>query len=1142
MSFVHLHNHTKYSLLDGACRIGDLVDQCRKHDMPAVAITDHGNMFGAIVFHQKVIKAGIRPIIGFEAYVAPGSRKDRTTGSKRGELSAHHLILLAKNMTGYKNLMKLSSIGYLEGFYYKPRIDKDVLAAHADGLICLSACIKGEIAHRIIDNDIEGARRDALFFRDIFGDDYFLEIQNHGIPEEDIARKGLVELSKDLSIPVVATNDTHYLLKEHAPAHDALLCIQTGRVIDDESRMRFSSDQMYFKTPDEMRRTFSEYPESVDITLEIAEKCNLVFEYGTYHLPKFEMPPGEASGTLDSYLETVSRQGLKKRYGTPAPAMTERLEFELSVIREMGFAGYFLIVMDFIRQAKRLGIPVGPGRGSAAGSIVSYSLGITNLDPLRYGLLFERFLNPKRVSMPDIDIDFCYEQREKVIDYVKQKYGAQNVTQIITFGSMNARAVIRDVGRVLNIPYGEVDTIAKLIPSTPGMTLTRAHKDIKEFREKCEENETNRTLFEYAVVLEGLSRHASTHAAGVVIAPGELTEYIPLFKSPQGDITTQYDMTIVEKIGLLKMDFLGLRTLTVIDHTVKALAEKGITVDIDAIPLNDQETYDIFARGETIGIFQFESSGMREYLKKLNPSCIEDLIAMNALYRPGPMEWIDDFIACKQGRSPVEYPHPLVEPILKETYGFIVYQEQVMQIAAVLGGFDLGKADLLRKAMGKKNVDLMREQQTEFLEGARANGVDREKAEQIFELINKFAGYGFNKSHAACYSVVAYQTAYLKAHYPAEFMAANLTSEMGNSDRVTLLIDECRRMGIEVLPPDVNASVAAFRATDEGIRFGLGAVKNVGSGAIVAIMDGLKRSGPFKTLFDFCKNVNLRPVNKKVLESLIQVGALDSLEGYRSQKMVVLEKAIALGQAAQLQEGMGQTSIFGDEVAEAQYYPKLPDIEDWSQTEKLRREKELVGMYISGHPLMKFKDDIDAFSYPHIGRLSETRSCQPVRICGLINGLMTRPDRKNNMMAFFTLEDLTGSVRVIVFSGVYEQYKSVIGPEQMVLIKGKLDRKEGGDECAVLAEEIMPLENARRTYAKSLTLSMYADALHGQDIDRINVLLNRYPGSCDIFFNIKSNGGQEVLVKSTSRSVYPDPELVSDLRTLLGKENVWIEG
>jgi len=1142
MSFVHLHNHTKYSLLDGACRIDDMVESCKKHNMPAVAITDHGNMFGAITFHQKVIKAGIRPIVGFEAYVAPKSRKDRTYGSKRGEVAAYHLILLAKSMAGYRNLMKLTSLGYKEGFYYKPRIDHELIERYSEGLICLSACLKGEVPYKIVHNDYEGAKADALYYRNIFKDDFYLEIQDHRITEEDMARRGLVELSKELSIPLVATNDSHYLLREHAAAHDALLCIQTGKEVDDPNRMKFSSDEMFFKSPAEMAETFNDYPESLQITTEIAQKCNLVFEYGKYHLPLYKTPEDQGEISLDKYLEKVTRIGLEKRYPDPSPEIIDRMNYELGIINQMGFAGYFLIVMDFIAQARKQDIPVGPGRGSAAGSIVSYCLGITNIDPMYYGLLFERFLNPERVSMPDIDIDFCYEKREKVIEYVRQKYGQENVTQIITFGSMNARAVIRDVGRVLQIPYGDVDTIAKLIPAQPGTTLANAYKNVSEFEEKCNENDKNKRLYEYALVLEGLARHASTHAAGVVIAPGELTNYIPLFKSPQGDLTTQYDMNIVEQIGLLKMDFLGLRTLTVIDHAVKAIRRLGIEVDIDKIPLDDPETYKIFSNGETIGIFQFESSGMREYLRKLNPTCIEDLIAMNALYRPGPMAWIDEFIDCKQGRVPVEYPHPLVETILKETYGFIVYQEQVMQIASVLGGFNLGKADLLRKAMGKKNVALMQEQKAEFIKGAAEKGVSKQKADSIFELINKFAGYGFNKSHAACYSVVAYQTAWLKAHYPAQFMAANLTSEMGNSDRVTLLIDDCKRLGIEVLPPDVNISEAAFIATDEGIRFGLGAVKNVGQGAIASIVNGVKKLDGFDNLFDFCKNVNLRQANKKVLESLIQVGAMDSLEGHRAQKMVILEKAIAFGQSAQLQEGMGQTSIFGDAMSEIALYPKLPDIDDWSQTEKLRREKELIGMYISGHPLMKYQDDIDAFSRPRIMHLDETPTGKIVRVCGIINTLSTRLDRKNNMMAFFNLEDFTGNVRVIVFASTYDIYKELIKSEGMIMLKGKLDRRDNSEDYSILADEITSIEEVRSKYARSLTLSITSGHLHGQDIDRINISLNRYPGTCGIFFNVKSNGGSEILMKSKRKTVFPHPELIEELREMLGHENVWIEG
>jgi len=1140
MSFVHLHNHTHYSLLDGACRISDLIKTAKKFKMPAIAITDHGNMFGAIRFYDKVIEAGLKPIIGMETYVAPNSRFDKK-GAKGGKESAHHLILLARNIEGYRNLMKLSSIGYLEGFYYKPRIDKEVLQKYSEGLIVLSSCIKGEIPSKIIQGNYEGAKKAASFYKDIFGENFYLEVQNHGIKEEEIAMKGIMDLSRELDISVVATNDTHYLKQEHAKAQDVLLCIQTNKDMNDPNRLRFSTDQLYFKSPQEMEILFKETPQVLKTSLEITEKCNLVLEFKSFHLPRFTVPEEEGVSSLEEYLEKKAFEGLKRRYSDPPKDIKDRLSYELSIIKRMGYTGYFLIVMDFIEYAKKQGIPVGPGRGSAAGSLVSYVLGITDVDPIRYGLIFERFLNPQRVSMPDIDIDFCYERRDEIIDYVKKKYGEKNVTQIITFGSMNARGVIRDVGRVLKIPYGEVDQIAKMIPFQ--WSLDQALNKIPEFKEKCEQDEIHRKLLEYARVLEGLARHASTHAAGVVITPGELTEYVPLFKSSQsGDVTTQYDMKSLEEIGLLKMDFLGLRTLTVINHAVQMLRKRGVEIDIGNIPYDDPDTYRIFANGETVGIFQFESSGMRDYLKKLQPQSIEDLTAMNALYRPGPMEMIDDFINRKHGRTPVQYLHPLLEPILKETHGIIIYQEQVMQIASEIGGFSMGEADLLRRAMGKKRPDLMQEKRNAFVKGAKKKGIQEEIASSIFDLMDRFAGYGFNKSHATSYSIVAYQTAYLKAHYPLEFMAANLTSEMGNTDRIVILIDECKRMGIEVFPPDVNESYADFVVAGNGIRFGLGAIKNVGRGAIESIVQARKEIKGFKTIYDFCAHVNLRLVNKKVIESLIQAGAMDSLEGNRAQKMAVLGKAINLAQAFQQSTGFGQTTIFGEEIPETQFYPELPHIDPWSQAETLRREKALLGFYVSGHPLLKYEEEVNAFANPVTSRLKDIHNGSTVKICGIITSVKPLFDRNDKPMAFFTVEDFSGSARVIAFADVYDKFRALIHEESMVVVTGKVDRRSEGEENSVLASEVIPLEEARKRFTRRVSLNITPEKLVQEEIEKIQIILKKFPGSCNVYMNIKPSDGKELLLKSKKYSVDPVPELLNDLRTILGEKNVWIEG
>ncbi len=1136
-NFIHLHNHTHYSLLDGACKIEDLIETAQVYNMDSIAMTDHGNMFGAIQFYQKTLKAGLKPIIGIEAYMAPKSRTDRN--KLRNEENAYHLILLARDVEGYKNLMTLSSIGYTEGFYYKPRIDRYVLKEHAQGLVCLSACIQGEVPYKIIHNDYEGAKEAALFYQELFGDNFYLEIQDHGIPQETTAIEGLKVLSDELNIPLVATNDTHYLKKEHAESQDILLCIQTGKDLDDPKRLKFSSNEMYFKSEEEMRNTLPEFPQSIDITKEIAEKCNLVLDFKARHFPTFAIPEDEDVFTLDDYLEKKVYEGAKKRYSEITNEIRERIDYELSVIKQMGFSGYFLITMDFIEKAREMGIPVGPGRGSAAGSMVAYVLWITNLDPLKYGLLFERFLNPERVSMPDIDIDFCYERRDEVIEYVREKYGNENVCQIITFGTMKSRAVIRDVGRVLQIPYGDVDQIAKMIP--PNMKLKEANERSQEFNEIVEKDELSGKLYRNASVLEGISRHASTHAAGVVIAPGKLTDYVPLFKAPQGDVTTQYDMKSLENIGLLKMDFLGLRTLTVIEHTLQTLRKKGIEINIDNIPLDDPDTFDVFAKGETVGIFQFESTGMRDYLKKMQPTSIKDLTAMNALYRPGPMDWIDEFIDKKQGRAKVEYLHPFLETILEETHGIIVYQEQVMQIANKLANFSLGKADILRRAMGKKNLELMVEQKAIFIEGAKENDIEAETSSTIFDLIQKFAGYGFNKSHAACYSIVAYQTAYLKAHYPVEFMAANLTSEMGNTDRVVVLVDECKRMNIKILPPDVNTSICEFVPENEGIRFGMGAIKNVGKGAIQSIVEVREKEGKFASLFQLCEEINLRQANRKVMESLIQSGAMDSLEGTRSQKLGVLPKALQFGQNLQNDASKGQSTLFDSDEA-VSMHPELPDVPPWSQSEKLRLEKELLGVYLSGHPLLKYKDEVNGLADPAIEGIEETSTGKVVRICGIITEVKTKLDRKDRRMAFFNVEDFTGSVRCIAFADTYENFRELIQEEKMIALQGKVERRGEQDEASILVNDISSLENARGQFAKSLAVNIQSEDVSMDAMERIKTLLMSYPGDCRLYFQVSNTGCDPVLLRAKYLKVNPTTELMNDLRTVLGPENVKMKG
>lgn len=1137
--FVHLHNHTHYSLLDGACRINELVRTARRFKMPAVAITDHGNMFGAISFYQKALEAEIKPIIGMEAYVAPDSRKTRGVGQKGGG-GAFHLILLVRNMDGYRNLLRLSSLGYLEGFYYKPRIDRELLQQYSEGLIALSACIKGEVPYCIIHDDMKGARKAAGFYREVFKEHYYLEIQNHGLEEEQKALKGLIELSAELNIPLVATNDTHYLKQTHAEAQDILLCLQTNKDRDDPQRMRFSTDQLYFKPTEEMTHLFRDFPDSLRQTLEIAEKCNLALDFEQPHLPAFTLPADEGIDTLNEYLEKKARDGLKKK-GPVTPELEKRLEYELSVIGEMGFSSYFLIVADFIQYARDHDIPVGPGRGSAAGSLVAYTLGITNVDPIKYNLLFERFLNPERVSMPDIDIDFCYEKRDQIIGYVKKQYGGDtNVSQIITFGSMKTRGVIRDVGRVLKIPYAEVDRIAKLVPALPGITLEQALTKVPELKELSVRKPYDE-LIAHSKVLEGMARHASTHAAGVVIAPDDLMNYVPLYKTGKDDITTQYDMNALESIGLLKMDFLGLRTLTVIDHTVKDLKNKGIEIDIDSIPLDDEKTYGIFANGLTVGVFQFESTGMRDYLKKLKPGCIEDLVAMNALYRPGPMEWLENFIERKHGKIQADYIHPDLEPILKETYGIIVYQEQVMQIANTLAGFSLNRADELRKAMGKKKPDLMQKYRNAFIDGAaKQKGLQKEEAEKIYDKIEKFAGYGFNKSHAVCYAIVAYQTAYLKAHYPLEFMAANLTSEMNNSERIIALIDECRRMGISILPPDINESEARFTVSGKGIRFGLGAVKNVGIGAIQCIAEAREREGKFRTIFDLCRSIDLCRVNKKVLESLVQCGAADSLEGTRAQKMEGLSGAVTLGQSYQQSAKRGQTTIF-EEADSTVIDPPLPNVEPWPQNRKLLYERELLGFYISGHPLEKYREEVTAFTVPHPDNYGGIPSGQSVRFCGMISDIRQSYDRFSKPYAFFMLEGFSHEVRIAAFSDVYEKNRTLIEKDKMVVVEGRLERRNSGDESSITALNIWPLESARRQLTRSVIIQLHGGQIEEDLIRRIQEQFKKYPGNCRTLINVHVDD-KEILMRSKTIRVNPNKQLIGGLRDILGAENVWIEG
>ncbi|MBA2565500.1 MAG: DNA polymerase III subunit alpha [Gemmatimonadetes bacterium] len=1110
MGFIHLHTHSEFSLLDGANRIPDMVSSARAMGMSALALTDHGNLFGAIHFYDACRKAGIKPLLGFEAYVAPDSRKSRE--GRMGNYS--HLLLLAETLEGYRNLLRLSSIGYLEGFYYRPRIDREVLREHAAGIIATSACLKGEVAGHLLNDDLVRARTSAEGLASIFGErNFFLEMQDHGLAEQRRVNPGIRALAHELGLGLVCTNDVHYHRREDAAAHDVLLCIQTGKTLDDEARMRFSSDDFYFKAPEEMASLFGDVPEALANTGEIAERCNVELEFRT-HLPAFPLPPDAAS--TDELLEREARAGLAARYTEVTTEVRERLDYELDVIRRTGYSGYFLIVQDFIRAAHERGIPVGPGRGSVGGSLVAYALGITELDPLRYGLIFERFLNPERISMPDIDIDFCYERRGEILQYVKAKYGENNVAQIITFGTMKARAAVRDVARVLQIPLAEADHIAKLIPNAPGfsMEIGEAVEKVAEIRTLFDGGGVHRRLIDNSRSLEGLSRHASVHAAGVVITPTELWNYVPLYRSEKGELTTQWDMNAVERAGLLKMDFLGLKTLTVLHYVVEDLQETlGERLDLAAIPENDPETLRMLGEGKTEGVFQFEGNVPTDVLRRMKPDSFEDLVAVNALIRPGPLDsgMTDAFIRRKRGLEPIRYPHPDLQPLLEHTYGVITYQEDVLKIAQVMAGFTLGQADVMRKAMGKKIQVLIDEQCARFIEGAVARGYDRRTAGEVADQLTTFGRYGFNRAHAVGYTVLSYRTAFLKRHYPRQYMAALLSSEMGNTDKIVRYIATSRAMGIDVLPPDINESRLRFTTVPAGIRFGLGAIKNVGYGAVESILEARAEAGPFRGLFDLCERIDLRLNNKRVLESLIMVGALDSLGGHRAQLLQVLESALGHGQRKQEEHRAGQFSLFGlGESAPAldpsmnagqgsngttgahpggaangssipsagngtsprsssldDGLPPLPTVTPWSPAESLQKEKELIGFYVSGHPLDRFRGLMRYFStrqvadVPDLAREIGAGGLPEVTLAGLVTNLRLMRDRKGNPMAFATLEDFSGTAECILFSEIYTASRELIASEKPLLMKGTLSTK-GEDDLKVIVARLAPLEQAAR--------------------------------------------------------------------------------
>ncbi|MDW7649870.1 MAG: DNA polymerase III subunit alpha [Bacillota bacterium] len=1063
-NFVHLHVHTEYSLLDGASRVKDTIERAAGLGMPALAITDHGVMYGVIDFYKKAKAAGIKPIIGCEVYVSPRRRIDR---DPRRDSKQHHLVLLAKDKEGYQNLMELVSRGFSEGFYYKPRVDHDLLKQYSRGLIALSACLAGEIPMALLEGREEDARNLVRFYRETFGsENYFLELQNHGIEEQKTVNPHIINLAKDTGTPLIVSNDLHYTNKSDAHAHDVLLCIQTGKTLDDENRMRFSTEEFYLKSAEEMSSLFPDLPETVENTLEIARMCNLDFEFDKTHLPLYEIP---REFDENSYLRKVCLQGAKDRYGASLPEdVAKRLDYELGVIAQMGYASYFLIVWDFVRYAHENGILVGPGRGSAAGSLVAYSLGITNIDPLKYGLLFERFLNPERVTMPDIDIDFCYEKREKVIEYVVEKYGEEAVAQIITFGTMAAKAAIRDVGRALNFPYSDVDRIAKLIPMELNISIADALDKSPDLKELYSKDPKVHQLIDLSIAVEGLPRHASTHAAGVVISGEPLVRHVPLQKSGEDGMVTQFPMGTLEELGLLKMDFLGLRTLTIMGEAVRLIKEStGIDVDLSELPLDDETTYSLLSQGDTAGIFQLESSGMRSILRELKPNVFEDIIAVVALYRPGPMEQIPTFIQSKHGYKPIHYLHPDLEPILKETYGVMVYQEQIMQVSSAMAGFSLGESDLLRRAIGKKKIEILNQQREVFVKGCVENGHTKKLADELYDLIVKFASYGFNKSHAAAYALVAYQTAYLKANFPTQFMAAQLTGVMATSDKVAGYIADCKRMGISVLPPDINLSGANFTVTDEKIiRYGLSAVKNVGLGAIESVLAARANQGEFTSLRDFCSRVDLRSCNKKVLESLIKSGAFDCLGANRNQLLAVLDETVSAVQTMNKERQNGQMSMFeiaDDDDEWVRLHDDLPDLPEPPPRERLDMEKDTLGLYISGHPLEEYEGVLR--SYPSISTAAKLKNVPDntqVVLAGMIGSVKNIITKTGKPMAFFTLEDLTGSLEVVVFSAIHEKTKEFLHNDNVVIVHGRTDHKDEEEDVKILAENILPLPQEAR--------------------------------------------------------------------------------
>ncbi len=1151
--FVHLHLHTDFSMLDGACDTTKLVKRVKELGMPAVAMTDHGNIFGAVEFANAAKDVGVKPILGCELYIC---KKEDHRAAPEGD-TYNHLIVLAENDEGYRNLVKIASEASLNGFYYKPRISKRFLAEHSKGLIGLSGCLKGEVAEELTFEHYEKAREAAATFGDIFGKgNFFLEIQNQGLPEEDRIQNNLLKLEQDLGIPMVATNDSHYLCEDDAHAQDVMVCIQTGKSINDTNRLKFANNQFYVKSYPEMKKAFLGYEQFLHRTLEIAERCNTKLEKVRDPFPQFEVPKGF---TIPDYFEHVTREGFAQRLNILRELQTmgrvkhsledyeQRLSREIGIIRQMQFAGYFLIVWDFIRYAKEHNIPVGPGRGSAAGALVAYALGITDIDPLQNELLFERFLNPERISLPDIDIDFCMNRRGEVINYVTQKYGRDQVAQIITFGTMACKAALKDSGRAMDVPYSEVERIVKMVPPTLNITIEQALKDSPALATAYESEPQTKELIDTAKKLEGLVRNAGVHAAGVVISPQPLIDLVPLHRTKNDEIVTAYDMKAIEKLGLLKMDFLGLTTLTIIDDALRLIEQvRGERLNLQTLALDDAQTYErVFHTGLTSGVFQFESHGMRDVLRRYKPTAVEDLTALNALYRPGPIQggMIDDFIDRKWGRKKIEYELPELETMLKETLGVIVYQEQVMQIANRLAGYSLGEADLLRRAMGKKNADEMANQRQRFVKGALERGFPQKKIEKIFDLMEQFAGYGFNKSHSAAYALLAYQTAYLKTHYPVEFMAALLTSVSGSTDDVVKYINECREMGIPVEPPDVNVSDANFTPHGEAIRFGLSAVKNVGHNAIESIVNARKEIGAFTSIFQFCEKVDLRLLNKRVIESLIKSGAMDAM-GRRSQLMAVVDTAMEHAQKSQRDAAMGQHGLFGvfAQDDETQVEKPLPNIPDWDEHQRLSAEKEILGFFITGHPLEKYGEkllDFSALTTEDLGQMKSSTGRDEVLVGGILKAVRVSKSKKGDLYAQGRLEDMIGSVDILCFSESFKRLTEKLKLDVPVLVKGSV-RVEEGSNPKLMISDITPLEEAQPKLARSLRIKVPVETSSTGTIDALHSICAERKGDAKVLFDLERKGDFTAVMEAEGYNVLPDRSFINRVEELCGRGSVRI--